>query len=41
VGVQFSPNQPGQFSGTLTFTDTAKGSPQTVWLYGTAKKAGW
>jgi hypothetical protein len=38
VDVQFSPAEAGQFSGMLTFTDTAKGSPQTVPLYGQAKK---
>jgi hypothetical protein len=40
VDVQFSPTKAGQFSGMLTFTDTAKGSPQTVPLYGEAKKGG-
>ena len=25
--IQFSPKQPGKFSGALTFTDTANGSP--------------
>ena len=40
VGVQFSPNQNGQFNGTITFTDSAKGSPQAFPLYGVAKKIG-
>jgi len=39
VTIQFSPSQAGQFNGKLTFADTAEGSPQTVWLYGTSKKS--
>jgi Cep192 domain 4 len=38
VTVTFSPKKVGQFDGLLTFTDTAKGSPQTVRLRGTAIK---
>jgi len=35
VIIQFGPKHEGKFNGTLTFTDTADGSPQTVPLYGT------
>jgi hypothetical protein len=38
VLVQFNPKQLGNFSGKLTFTDTAKGSPQSIPLYGKAFK---
>jgi hypothetical protein len=38
VTVTFSPKQLGQFDGALQFTDTANGSPQSVWLHGTAVK---
>jgi Putative Ig domain len=36
VVIQFTPTQVGNFSGQLTFTDTAAGSPQSIPLYGTA-----
>jgi sugar lactone lactonase YvrE len=35
VGVTFSPNAVGTFTGTLTFTDNAPNSPQVVTLAGT------
>jgi hypothetical protein len=38
VLIQFSPKQTGNFTGKLTFTDTAKGSPQSIPLYGKAFK---
>ncbi len=38
VLIQFSPKQSGNFTGKLTFTDTAKGSPQSIPLYGKAFK---
>jgi hypothetical protein len=40
VTVTFSSKKVGQFDGLLTFTDTAKGSLQTVRLHGTAFKSG-
>jgi hypothetical protein len=37
VGAKFSPTATGAVTGTLTFTDTAANSPQTVNLTGTGK----
>ncbi len=37
--IQFKPKQTGNFTGKLTFTDTAKGSPQSIPLYGRAFKS--
>jgi hypothetical protein len=39
VNVTFTPEQLGQLSGTLTFTDNAPNSPQTVPLSGTGVSA--
>ena len=36
IGVTFSPSEAGALSGTLTFTDSAPNSPQTVALSGTS-----
>jgi hypothetical protein len=37
VGVTFSPTATGAVTGTLTFTDSAPGSPQSVNLLGTGR----
>ncbi len=39
ISVTFTPTAPGTVSGTLTITDNASGSPQTVSLSGTATGA--
>jgi hypothetical protein len=36
INVTLAPNTPGSLKGTVTFTDSAAGSPQTVSLSGTA-----
>jgi sugar lactone lactonase YvrE len=40
IGIQFSPYAIGAASGTLTFTDDAASSPQTVGLSGTGSESG-
>lgn len=37
IGVTFTPTMTGVRTGSLTFTDTAVGSPQTIKLSGTGK----
>lgn len=36
ITIQFSPQQPGNYSGTLRITDNAPGTPHTVPLSGRA-----
>ena len=38
VLIQFSPKQPGNSSGKVRFTDTARRSPQSILLFGRASE---